>query len=172
MSEVFVAIGSNVDPEKHLRCAARALRERFHDVRFSACYRNPAFGFEGADFLNAVAGFDTTLPVEALLQELRAIETRCGRTPADPKWGPRAIDLDLLLFGQLAGQGQGYTLPRPDLSRRAYMLGPLAELAPRFYCPPAGPTVGELWEKLRAADAAAAEGLRRLGLDLNAIEAQ
>jgi 2-amino-4-hydroxy-6-hydroxymethyldihydropteridine diphosphokinase len=169
MSEVFVAIGGNVDPEKHLHCAARALRERFPRVRFSGCYRNPAFGFEGADFLNAVAGFHTTLSVQALLVELRAIETLCGRKPADPKWGPRAIDLDLLLFGQLAEQGQGYTLPRPDLTRRAYMLGPLAELAPRYRLPPAGPTVGELWERLRAADAAAAEGLRRIDLDLNAV---
>lgn len=172
MSEVFVALGSNVDPESHLRRAARALREHFSELRFSGCYRNPAFGFQGADFLNAVAGFETVLPVESLLRELRAIETECGRTPADPKWGPRAIDLDLLLFGQHVGQGPGYTLPRPDLTRRAYMLGPLAELAPGYVYPPAGPTVGELWERLRAADAAAAGGLRRISLDLNAVGAR
>jgi 2-amino-4-hydroxy-6-hydroxymethyldihydropteridine diphosphokinase len=172
MSEVFVALGSNVDPEVHLRRAARALRERFRPVRFSGCYRNPAFGFEGADFLNAVAGFDTTLPVEPLLRQLRVIEAECGRTPADPKWGPRAIDLDLLLFGQHVGQGPGYTLPRPDLTRRAYMLGPLAELTPGYTYPPTGPTVGELWDRLRAADAAAAGGLRRISLDLNADEAR
>jgi 2-amino-4-hydroxy-6-hydroxymethyldihydropteridine diphosphokinase len=172
MSEAFVAVGSNVNPESHLRRAACALHERFSEVRFSGCYRNPAFGFEGADFLNAVAGFDTTLPVETLLRELRAIENECGRTPADPKWGPRAIDLDLLLFGQFVGQGPGYTLPRPDLTRRAYMLGPLAELAPAYPYPPAGPTVGELWDRLRAADAAAAAGLRRTTVDLNAVESR
>lgn len=167
MTEVFVALGSNVQPEAHLRSAARALRERFHDVRFSACYRNPAFGFEGADFLNAVAGFSTTLSIEMLLRELRAIENACGRKPTDPKWGPRPIDLDLLLFGQFIGQGQGYTVPRPDLMRRTYMLGPLAELAPQYGYPPEGPTVRELWQRLRAADAAAAAGLQRIDLDLN-----
>lgn len=169
MSDVFVAIGSNLEPEMHLRSAARALRERFLTVRFSGCYRNPAFGFQGDDFLNAVASFGTTLPIESLLRELRAIEAECGRKPADPKWGPRAIDLDLLLFGQLIGRGQGYTVPRPDLVRRAYMLGPLAELAPNYYYPPAGPTVRELWERLRATDIAAAAGLRRTELDLNVI---
>lgn len=169
MTEVFVAIGSNVQPEVHLRRAALALHGRFQDVRFSGCYRNPAFGFQGADFLNAVASFSTTLSIEALLRELRAIETECGRKPADPKWGPRAIDLDLLLFGQLIRQGQGYTVPRPDLVRRAYMLGPLAELAPEYCYPPAGPTVRELWDRLRATDVPAAAGLQRTDLDLSRL---
>ncbi len=168
MSEVFVAIGSNIDPETHLGQAARALRRRFSDVRFSSCYRNPAFGFRGDDFINAVAGFSTTLSIEALLAELRAIETECGRRPADPKWGPRAIDLDLLLFDQVVGRGTAYTLPRPDLARRAYMLGPLAELAPDSRYPPDGPAIGELWARFRTRAAADAEGLRRIGLDLNA----
>lgn len=168
MSAAFIAIGSNIDPETRLRQAARALRRGFADVRFSGCYRNPAFGFHGADFVNAVAGFSTTLSIEALLAELRAIETECGRGPADPKWGPRAIDLDLLLFGQVVGRGAGYTLPRPDLARRAYMLGPLAELAPDYRYPPAGPAIGELWAQFRADAAADAGGLQRIGLDLDA----
>ena len=130
--EAFVALGSNIDPELHLARAARALKQRFSNVRFSACYRNRAFGFEGADFLNAVAAFTTALPVTELLGVLRAIETDSGRGAADPKWGPRAIDLDLLLYGEQVGSGPGYTLPRPDLTRRVYMLGPLAELWSRY----------------------------------------
>jgi 2-amino-4-hydroxy-6-hydroxymethyldihydropteridine diphosphokinase len=168
MSEAFVAIGSNIEPERHLCQAARALRGCFAGVRFSACYRNAAFGFEGADFINAVAGFSTTLSIEALLAQLRSIETDCGRGPADPKWGPRAIDLDLLLFGEHVGHGAGYTLPRPDLIRRAYMLGPLAQLSPQQHYPPAGPTIGELWARFRVAQAADADGLRRIDLDLDA----
>ncbi|HTT04582.1 MAG TPA: 2-amino-4-hydroxy-6-hydroxymethyldihydropteridine diphosphokinase [Steroidobacteraceae bacterium] len=162
MTEAFVAIGSNIEPEAHLRQAAHLLRERFVNIRFSVCYRNPAFGFIGADFVNAVAGFDTSLPVGSLITVLREIETQCGRGPADPRWGPRAIDLDLLLYGQLVGGGQGYTLPRPDLTRRAYMLGPLAQLAPQLRYPPDGPSVAELWSRFPQGPA----GLIRIELDL------
>ncbi|HEX4024301.1 MAG TPA: 2-amino-4-hydroxy-6-hydroxymethyldihydropteridine diphosphokinase [Steroidobacteraceae bacterium] len=164
MNAVFVAMGSNIDPGARLQQAARALKQRFPGPRFSACYRNSAFGFEGADFLNAVAGFDTALPIGELLTVLRGIETQCGRGRADPKWGPRAIDLDLLLYGQAVEQGSDYTVPRPDLTRRAYMLGPLAELAPQWRYPPAGPTIAELWERFPRGEHA----LHRDALDLNA----
>jgi 2-amino-4-hydroxy-6-hydroxymethyldihydropteridine diphosphokinase len=162
VTQAFVALGSNIEPEGHLRHAARLLREGFVHTRFSACYRNPAFGFVGADFVNAVAGFETALPVEALVTTLREIETQCGRGPADPRWGPRAIDLDLLLYGQQVGSGPGYTLPRPDLARRAYMLGPLAQLAPELRYPPDGPSIAELWSRFPHGPA----GLTRIELEL------
>jgi len=165
MSTAFVAIGSNIEPEARLRQAARALEQRFTGARFSACYRNRAFGFEGADFLNAVAGFDTQLPIRELIAALRAIEAQCGRGSADPKWGARAIDLDLLLYDQAVERTADYTVPRPDLSRRAYMLGPLAELAPQWRYPPDGPTIGELWERFARGE----HPLHRDALDLNAV---
>jgi 2-amino-4-hydroxy-6-hydroxymethyldihydropteridine diphosphokinase len=146
-ARVFIALGSNIAPATRMQQAARALKHAFPDVRFSRCYRNPAFGFEGDDFFNAVAGFSTDLSVAALLQVMRDIEMRCGREPAAPKWAPRAMDLDLLLYGGLVDRGPGYTLPRPDLLKRVYMLGPLAQLAPDLQYPPSGPTIGELWAK-------------------------
>jgi 2-amino-4-hydroxy-6-hydroxymethyldihydropteridine diphosphokinase len=164
MSTVFVAIGSNIDPGARLPQAARALKQRFPGARFSACYRNSAFGFEGDDFVNTVVGFDTELPIQQLLIVLRGIEAQCGRGRADPRWGPRAIDLDLLLYDQAVEHGVGYTVPRPDLTRRAYMLGPLAELAPQWLYPPAGPTIGELWEQFPRTE----HVLHRDALDLNA----
>jgi len=167
MTQAFVAIGSNVDPTLHLRQAASALRREFPTARFSPCYRNAAFGFQGADFLNAVVGFETQLSITALLAALRRIEFECGRGPQDPKWGPRAIDLDLLLYDAVVGSGAGYVLPRPDLTRRAYMLGPLAQLAPEFPYPPAGPTIAQLWQSYPQHEAA----LQRTGLDLNAPDA-
>jgi 2-amino-4-hydroxy-6-hydroxymethyldihydropteridine diphosphokinase len=162
VTEAFVALGSNIDPEAHLLKAAHLLRGQFANTRFSACFRNPAFGFVGADFVNAVAGFETALSVETLIAALREIETQCGRGPADPRWGPRAIDLDLLLYGQLVDSSPDYTLPRPDLSRRAYMLGPLAQLAPQLRYPPDGPSIAELWGRFPQAPA----GLTRIELDL------
>jgi 2-amino-4-hydroxy-6-hydroxymethyldihydropteridine diphosphokinase len=152
MSQVFVALGSNIAPEARLLQAARLLRSQFPDAHFSGCYRNPAFGFDGADFLNAVACFSSDLPVPALLQVLHSIEAQCGRARDDPKWGPRAMDLDLLLYGDQVGEGAGYTLPRRDLLRRVYMLGPLAELAPQLRHPVSGDTIGELWAAFAQAD--------------------
>jgi 2-amino-4-hydroxy-6-hydroxymethyldihydropteridine diphosphokinase len=163
-TQVFVAIGSNVDAAERMRQAARAIRQRFADARFSRCFRNPAYGFEGPDFYNAVTGFTTTLPIEALLPSLREIEARCGRGPADARWGPRAMDLDLLLYGDLVATGEGYTLPRRDLLRRVYMLGPMADLAPGWRYPPSGPTIGELWGRFPQSE----HQLTPLPLDLNA----
>jgi 2-amino-4-hydroxy-6-hydroxymethyldihydropteridine diphosphokinase len=167
MTEAFVAVGSNIEPEQHLRAAAQALKRQFPGTRFSACYRNPAVGFEGEDFLNAVAQLSTSLPIPALLAELRAIETACGRGPNDPKWGPRAIDLDLLLYDDVSGSGAGYTLPRPDLTRRPYMLGPLAELDPQRLYPPTGPSIAQLWARFPRSQVL----LQRVSLDLNAVPA-
>jgi 2-amino-4-hydroxy-6-hydroxymethyldihydropteridine diphosphokinase len=163
MVQAFVAIGSNLDAAEHMLQAARELRLRFPDARFSRCYRNPAFGFEGPDFYNAVTGFRTELLIEELLPSLREIETRCGRARADPKWKPRKMDLDLLLYGDVVGSGSGYTLPRRDLARRAYMLGPLAELAPDWLYPPSGPTIGQLWQQFPRSE----HVLTALELDLN-----
>jgi 2-amino-4-hydroxy-6-hydroxymethyldihydropteridine diphosphokinase len=161
---VFVAMGSNLDAHNRLLQAAGALKSNFPDVRYSGCYRNPAFGFNGPDFINAVAGFESALPIAQLLQLMRAIEAQCGREARAPKWVPRAMDLDLLLYGDVIGNGPGYTLPRPDLLQRVYMLGPLAELAPTAIYPPEGPTIGELWQQFPRS----AHTLERLELDLNA----
>jgi 2-amino-4-hydroxy-6-hydroxymethyldihydropteridine diphosphokinase len=111
-----------------------------------------------------VAEFSTSLGVEALLAELRAIERRCGRGPADPKWAPRAIDLDLLLYDDTVCSTPDYQLPRPDLLRRAYMLGPLAEIAPELAHPTAGARVGQLWRQFAHHE----HRLERIALDLNA----
>jgi 2-amino-4-hydroxy-6-hydroxymethyldihydropteridine diphosphokinase len=163
-TQVFVAIGSNVDAAEHMCQAARAIRQRFADARFSRCFRNPSFGFEGPDFYNAVTGFTTKLPIGALLPSLREIEARCGRTATDARWGPRNMDLDLLLYGDLVGSGEGYTLPRRDLLRRVYMLGPMADLAPDWLYPPSGPTIAELWQRFPQSE----HLLTPLPLDLNA----
>jgi 2-amino-4-hydroxy-6-hydroxymethyldihydropteridine diphosphokinase len=145
MSLAFVALGSSIEPAARMAAAARALKEHFPDAHFSACYRNAAFGFDGADFLNAVVEFTTELPVPALLQVLHAIEAQCGREREEPKWAPRAMDLDLLLYDELVASGPGYTLPRPGLTDRIYMLGPLAELAPQRRHPVTGESFGALW---------------------------
>lgn len=147
MPEVYVAAGSNVEPERHLQQAVAELIRKFPGVRFSSWYRNRAVGFEGDDFINLVAGFTTALPAHALLARLHAIESRCGRGRDALRWAPRSMDLDVLLYGDLVCEEPGLKLPRPDLLKRAYMLGPLAELAPQVLHPTEGLTIGELWRR-------------------------
>jgi 2-amino-4-hydroxy-6-hydroxymethyldihydropteridine diphosphokinase len=147
MPQVYVAAGSNVEPERHMRRAVAQLEREFPGVRFSSWYRNRAHGFQGDDFINLVAGFATGLPVQDVLERLHAIERRCGRGRDAPRWAPRSMDLDVLLYGDLQCEQPQLQLPRPDLLKRAYMLGPLAELAPAVVHPTAGVTIGELWQR-------------------------
>jgi 2-amino-4-hydroxy-6-hydroxymethyldihydropteridine diphosphokinase len=144
---VYVAVGSNVEPERNVAMAARELRREFPDVRFSPWYRNRAVGFEGADFINFVAGFTTALPLEAVLSRLHAIEELCGRPRDAPRWAPRTMDLDILLYGAEIRAEPRLQLPRPDLLQRAFMLGPLAALAPDVVHPTEKLTIGELWQR-------------------------
>jgi 2-amino-4-hydroxy-6-hydroxymethyldihydropteridine diphosphokinase len=145
--EVYVAAGSNIAPERNLAQAVAELAREFPGARFSPWYRNRAVGFEGDDFINLVAGFHTELPVRQVLARLQAIEARCGRVRAAPRWAPRSMDLDVLLYGNLVCDEPGLTLPRPDLLKRAYMLGPLAVLAPQVVHPTAHLTIAELWRR-------------------------
>lgn len=147
MPQVFVAAGSNIEPEHHLTLAARELRRTFGDVRFSPWYRNRAVGFDGDDFINFVVGFQTALDVHEVVERLRAIETLCGRPRDAPKWAPRSMDLDILLYDDLVCDEPRLKLPRPDLLKRAYMLGPMADIAPELRHPTANATIGELWER-------------------------
>jgi len=127
--------------------ATGELRREFPDVRFSPWYRNRAVGFEGADFINLVAGFTTTLSIEAVIARLQAIEALCGRPRDAPRWAPRSMDLDLLLYGELIRDEPRLKLPSPDLLKRAFMLGPLADIAPDLVHPLEKVTIGELWQR-------------------------
>jgi 2-amino-4-hydroxy-6-hydroxymethyldihydropteridine diphosphokinase len=145
LTRVFVAAGSNVDPERNLREALRLLAARFGRLGVSRAYRNAAVGFEGPDFINLVVGFDTGDSVREVVAALREIEERCGRIRHAPKWASRSMDLDILLYGDVVCEGPDVTLPRPDLLRRAYMLGPLAEIAADVRHPVLRRPIGELW---------------------------
>ena len=148
MPQVYIAAGSNVEPERHLAMASTELEKHFPGVRFSAWYRNRAVGFEGDDFINFVAGFSTDLAIEDVVERLHFIEAVCGRTREAPRWAPRTMDLDVLLYGDLVRQTATLKVPRPDLLKRAYMLGPLADLAPEVVHPTEKLPIGELWRRI------------------------
>ncbi len=144
---VYVSAGSNVAPIESLNRAIAGVRAAFSDVVISAAYANAAIGFVGPDFVNLALGFTTDRSLAGVLGVLHAIEADCGRGRTDPKWAPRRMDLDVLLYGDLVGDFPGATLPRPDFVKRAFMLGPLAEIAPDAMHPTLGARVGALWEQ-------------------------
>lgn len=152
MTRVFLGIGSNIEPEAHLRLAVEELRRRFGDVRFSSVYRGPAIGFEGPDFLNMVAELRTTHPVRRILAEIGAIHRIAKRERNGAKLQSRTLDIDLLLYDGLIVEEPDAELPRPDILEYAFVLRPLAELAPDFTHPVTGRTLGDHW---RAFDAVA-----------------
>jgi 2-amino-4-hydroxy-6-hydroxymethyldihydropteridine diphosphokinase len=156
----YVSGGSNLDAERNVILAARALKARHPGARFSHCYRNKAVGFDGPDFINFVVELPVAGTPALLKGELECIETQCGRVRNAPKWAPRAMDLDILLFGDLVQDAPGLVLPRPDLLRWGFMLGPLAELAPGLRHP-SGATIGELWRRFdQAANPLVASSVR------------
>jgi len=150
MIEVFVAAGSNIEPEKHLSMALRALAAAYGPLTLSPAYRNQAVGFSGADFINLVVGFRTSDEVTTVRQQLQKIEAACDRPPEAPKWAPRTMDLDILLYGNLVSNEPGLIIPRPDLVKRPYMLKPMADIAPDVRHPVLGQTLGELWQAFDA----------------------
>jgi 2-amino-4-hydroxy-6-hydroxymethyldihydropteridine diphosphokinase len=147
MAEACVAAGSNVRPRESLTRALAILAREFPGMRASRAYSNAAVGFAGDDFVNLVISFPAGLTPAELIERLKAVEQECGREPGAPKWGPRTLDLDLLLYGDHLGRIAGRTLPHRDLVTRAWVLGPLAELAPGLVHPVLGETFGELWRR-------------------------
>lgn len=147
MTRAWLSLGSNLDPEVHLRGAIASLRERFGDTLVvSPVYRTSAVGFDGADFLNAAAGIDTGLQPVALNDWLHALEDAHGRMRGGPRFGDRSLDIDIVLFGQRIVAGPGHLqIPRPDL-RHAFVLKPLVDIAADVVVPGDGRTLAQLWD--------------------------
>jgi 2-amino-4-hydroxy-6-hydroxymethyldihydropteridine diphosphokinase len=145
MSRAYLSLGSNIDAPAHLRAALEALRERFGAVTMSPVYRTRAVGFDGPDFHNAAAIIDTDLDPHALNAWLHALEDAHGRDRKGPRYGDRTLDIDIVLFDGLSLEGAGnLRIPRPEL-KHAFVLRPLAEIAPDVIVPGTGRTLAQLW---------------------------
>ena len=141
MSLAYIALGANLgDPAATVKAAFSALAElpQTRLVATSALYRSAPVGItEQPEFVNAVASVETTLAPEALLDALLVIEQQFGRVRAE-KNGPRTLDLDILLYGEQIIDTARLTLPHPRLHLRAFVLYPLADLAPTLDLPGRG----------------------------------
>lgn len=145
MVDVYVSAGSNVAPEENLRLACRELTRRFGPLDVSATYRNPPVGFSGDDFLNLVLRFRTAESPATVVAELERLHALAGRVRGPEHFAPRTLDLDLLLYGAAVLPGAGIRVPREDILKYGFVLGPLAELAPELRHPVTGQTMAELW---------------------------
>ncbi len=147
--KAYLSLGSNVDAKTHLRAAVAALRERFGELLLSDAYVFPAVGFEGGDFLNAAAVIDSDLDPFALNDWLHALEDAHGRDRSGPRFGDRTLDIDIVFYDDLVLAGPGHLqLPRDEI-RHAFVLKPLAEIAPAFIEPRGGKTLQALWREHR-----------------------
>ena len=145
MTRAWLSLGSNLEPEQNLRAALRELRARFGDVMASPVYRFPAVGFDGPDFLNLAAGIDTDLSATVLNEWLHALEDRHGRRRDVPRYADRTLDVDIVLYDDLVAQGPGHLdIPRKEL-KHAFVLKPIADIAPDLRHPVSGRSMAELW---------------------------
>lgn len=131
--DAYLGLGGNIgEPRRAMQLVLQALDERADTavLSVSALYRTPPWGVvDQPDFLNAVALVRTKLAPHALLDECLSIERALKRVRAE-RWGPRPIDVDILLYGDLSIDDEGLTIPHPRMGERAFVLGPLSEIAP------------------------------------------
>jgi 2-amino-4-hydroxy-6-hydroxymethyldihydropteridine diphosphokinase len=139
--QVFIGLGSNLEsPRTQVRQAMRELDNlsQVKVVRCSSLYRSAPVGYlDQPDFINAVVQLSTTLSPRALLDQLLALEQRCGRTREFLN-SPRTLDLDVLLYDDLQHHEHGLTIPHPQMHLRAFVLQPLLEIAPDSFVPGMG----------------------------------
>lgn len=143
----FLSIGSNIDKENNIQRAVQSLKRLFGDIECSRVYESEAVGFDGDNFYNLVVGIETELGVAELSSRLRAIEDRHGRQRGGKKFSSRTLDIDILSYGHCAGTVDGINLPRDEITKNAFVLLPLSELAPDVPHPVLQKTYAELWRE-------------------------
>jgi len=139
MTLAYIAIGSNLaSPLEQVNAAVQALGDipQSRVVALSSFYRTPPLGPQDQpDYLNAAIAIDTALSADALLDNTQRIELQQGRVRKEERWGPRTLDLDIMLFGDAVINTERLTVPHYDMKRRGFMLWPLFEIAPDLIFP-------------------------------------
>ncbi|MFT6958435.1 MAG: 2-amino-4-hydroxy-6-hydroxymethyldihydropteridine diphosphokinase [Halieaceae bacterium] len=146
MARVYLGVGSNIERERYIVAGLDALQGLFGELALSPVYDSEAIGFEGQPFLNLVAAVDTELSLAELAARLRHIETEHGRPAHASPNSSRQLDIDILLYDQLVGVINGVELPRGEIMHNAFVLRPLAELAPERLHPVVEQSYHALWQ--------------------------
>ncbi len=145
MARIFISIGSNTNREHYTRAGVLSLQQYFGDLQLSSVYESEAVGFNGDAFYNLVAATDTELSIADCVQVLKQIEDSHGRVRSAEKFCGRTLDLDLLTYDQVICQ-QPVVLPRGEITENAFVLWPMAELAPEAIHPLAKQSYADLWQ--------------------------
>ena len=147
MPRVWVSVGSNIERERSIRAALWELDRLFGDLVISPVYETEAVGFEGDAFFNLVVGFDSDRRPGELHGLLREVEARHGRRRDGAKFSARTLDLDVLTYGNEVTDEGGKPLPRDEIEKYAFVLLPLADVAPEERHPQLDLTYRELWKQ-------------------------
>lgn len=145
MTQVYLSLGSNIDRHRHIGAGLDALADRFGELVISSVYESKSVGFDGSNFFNLVVGIHTDLPIGELWEVLKKIEDDNGRRRQGPKFSPRTLDIDILTYGDFVGVEAGVELPRAEITQNAFVLQPLAEIAPDVLHPALRVSYSEQW---------------------------
>lgn len=147
MPQVYVSIGSNIDREQNITAGVQALREHFGSLTLSPVYESTSVGFEGDHFYNLVAGFETSNSIQDIATILNKIEDENGRTRSGPRFSSRTLDIDLLLYDDVVLEQGKLVIPRPEIYDNAFVLKPLADIAPHVLDPVKKQSYQQLWSQ-------------------------
>ncbi|VAX10371.1 2-amino-4-hydroxy-6-hydroxymethyldihydropteridinepyrophosphokinase [hydrothermal vent metagenome] len=152
MHRVWLSIGSNIDRNHNICSALSALKNQFDELVMSQVYESKAVGFDGDPFYNLVVGLWTNWPIKDLNHYVCEIEVKHGRVRGGNKFSSRALDIDLLTYGDEVVIGEGVQVPRKEILEYAFVLLPLSEVAGMERHPMDGRTYRELWEAFESSD--------------------
>ena len=144
MAQVYVSVGSNIDREQNIEAALQSLKEQYGALQLSSVYESDAVGFDSEPFYNLVLGFTTDELPQTVQAELHRIEDRLGRQRTGAL-SARTLDLDLLVYDDVVMSEGKLILPREDITRYAFVLGPLAEIAGTQRHPVSGECYADMW---------------------------
>lgn len=144
MAQIYISVGSNEERSEKLRAARVALIQAYGELKLSRVYESEAVGFNGPSFYNLVIAANTDETPAQVNERLKAIEHENGRIRNCPKFSNRKLDLDLLLYDDVISES-GPQLPRAEITENAFVLWPLAELAPNLKHPVHLTTYADLW---------------------------
>lgn len=146
MTVAYISVGSNIEPNKHIRASLIDIKQQYGKLIISSIYESEAVGFVGNNFYNLVVGLHTEQSPSEINQALRQIEQNHGRVRNQNKFSARTTDLDLILYGDVVMQTDTLILPRDEILKYAFVLLPLAEIAPHSKHPVTKQTYAELWQ--------------------------
>jgi 2-amino-4-hydroxy-6-hydroxymethyldihydropteridine diphosphokinase len=147
MTRIYLGLGSNVNRHHNIAAALDALNDLLGELIISPVYESKSVGFDGTNFFNLVVGANTDLSIAALSENLKRIEDENGRKRNGPKFSPRTLDIDILTYGDFVGVESGVELPRAEITKNAFVLLPLAEIAPDDMHPQLQTTYQQLWDE-------------------------